>query len=95
MNIIWSAEAKYTFYNNRNYLLHNWSVVTAQKFVENTLHTLNLLIKNPYLGKYKMDLKCHVVLISKHISLHYQINNDCIVLIIFWDNRKKPQNQNL
>ena len=91
MKIIWTAEAKYTFYNNKNYLLHHWNHETAKKFVENTLHTIDLLIQNPYLGKYKMDLKCNVVLISKQISLHYEIHNDSIVLIIFWDNRQKPR----
>jgi plasmid stabilization system protein ParE len=95
MKTIWTAEAKYTFYNNRNYLLHKWSYETSRKFVENALHTINLLIKNPNLGKYNMALKCNVVLISKHISLHYEISNDCIVLIIFWDNRQNPQNQYL
>lgn len=93
MKIIWTDEAKYTFYKNRNYLLHNWSYETSLKFVKNTLHTINLLIKNPQLGKYKMDLRCNVVVISKHISLHYEISNDCLVLIIFWDNRQKPKNQ--
>jgi len=92
MKIIWSAEAKYTFYSNRNYLLHHWNHETAKKFIENTIHTINLLIQNPYLGKYKMDLKCNVVLISKQISLYYEIHNDSIVLIIFWDNRQKPLN---
>lgn len=70
MKIIWSAEAKYTFYKNRAYLSHHWNPETAKKFAENTIHTINLLIRNPYLGKYKMDLKCNVVLISRHISLH-------------------------
>lgn len=95
MKIIWTAEAKYTFYKNRNYLLHNWSYEISLKFVENTLRTISLITQNPHLGKYKMDLKCNVVLISKHISLHYEISNDSIVLIIFWDNRQNPQNKYL
>jgi plasmid stabilization system protein ParE len=71
--------------------VHNWNLEIAEKFVKSALHTVDLLTKNPYLGKYKTDLKCNEILISKHISLHYQIINDCIVLLFFWDNRQKAE----
>jgi plasmid stabilization system protein ParE len=94
MQVIWSTEATNSFYNNRNYLLQNWNHQIAQHFTEKALHTINLLTKNPYLGKYKIDLKCNVILISKQISLHYEIDNSCIILLFFWDNRKNLKKSN-
>lgn len=89
MEIIWSDNATYTFYNNRSYLLHYWNSEVAQKFVDNSLHTISLIKQNPHLGKYIEDLECNEILVSKHISLLYEINEDLIILLTFWDNHKK------
>lgn len=90
MKIVWSARANYTFYNTRNYLLQYRSNEIAQKFANEVLHILDLIAINPHLGKFRRDLECNEILISKYTSLYYIINQDFIHLIRFYDNRQKP-----
>ncbi|WP_264535858.1 type II toxin-antitoxin system RelE/ParE family toxin [Flavobacterium sp. N1736] len=90
MKIIWSKEAKNAFYNNQGYLEQNWNSVIAQKFVAEVVHTINLIKNNPHLGKYKIDLRCNEIVISKHTSLYYEIRNDSIFIFNLQDNRQKP-----
>jgi plasmid stabilization system protein ParE len=92
MKIVWSKHANYTFYNTRNYLLHYWNYQIAQKFADEVLHVIELISKNPHLGKFRFDLECNEILISKNISMYYKINHDFVHLIEFYDNRQKPIN---
>ncbi|MEP6805313.1 MAG: type II toxin-antitoxin system RelE/ParE family toxin [Flavobacterium sp.] len=90
MKIVWSARANYTFYTTRNYLLQYRSNEIAQKFANEVLLILDLIAINPHLGKFRSDLECNEILISKYTSLYYIINQDFIHLIRFHDNRQKP-----
>lgn len=90
MKIVWSARANYTFYTTRNYLIQYRNYEIAQKFTDQVLHILDLISINPHLGKFKSDLECNEIVISKYISLYYIINDDFIHLIRFYDNRQKP-----
>jgi plasmid stabilization system protein ParE len=90
MKIIWSARANYTFYTTQNYLLQYRSNEIAQNFANQVLRILDLISINPHLGKFRPDLECNEIVISKHTSLYYIINQDFIHLIRFYDNRQKP-----
>ena len=78
--------------NIQNYLEYFWSPLIAQKFIKDALHVLSLLEANPMLGKYNTNLKCREIVISRHISLYYQIEKDYLELISFYNNRQKPIN---
>ena len=90
MKIIWSKKAKYNFYNIQNYLELYWTPLTAKKFINDVVHVNGLLEKNPQLGKYRADLECREIVISKHVTLYYQTKEDHIRLIAFWSNRQHP-----
>ena len=90
MQIVWSSRATYTFYATRNYLLQFRSDKIAQRFVNEALQLINLIKVNPYLGKFRHDLECNEIVITRNISLYYIINRDFIHLIEFHDNRQKP-----
>lgn len=92
MMIIWSKKAEYNFDNIQNYLEQFWSPLIAQKFIKDVLHVITLLQNNPMLGKYNPKLKCRSMIISKNITLHYEITDDYIELISFYNNRQKPIN---
>lgn len=92
MKIIWSKKAKYSFYAIRNYLEIYWSELIAKKFINDVLHINNLLEKNPQLGKYRADLDCREIVISKHTTLYYETKENYIRLITFWNNRQQPAN---
>lgn len=90
MKIVWSKNAKYTFYNIRNYLIHYRNTEIVEKFGNETVHLLQLLSQNPHLGKFRKDLECNEILVWKSTSLYYVIKEDIIHLIRFYDNRQKP-----
>ena len=92
MKILWSKKATYSFYNIRNYVEIYWSPLVAKKFANDVLHLNNLLEKNPQLGKYRADLECREIVISKQVTLYYEIQEENINLITFWNNRQRPIN---
>ncbi len=92
MEIVWSKKAKYNFYSIRNYLELYWSPLIAEKFILDVLRINKLLEKKPQIGKYRDDLECREIVISKHITLYYSIKENQIKLITFWNNRQQPLN---
>lgn len=90
MKIVWSAKSNYTFYSTRNYLIQYRNTEIAQKFVNEVLRIIDLISKNPHLGKFRNDLECNEILVWKHISLYYIINENFIHLIRFYDTRQLP-----
>ena len=73
-----------------NYLIEYRSPEIAEKFANKVLHIINLISINPHLGKFRNDLECNEIVITKYISLYYIINNNFIHLIRFYDNRQQP-----
>jgi len=90
MKIIWSIKANYTFYAIRNYLIQYRNYEVGKKFGNEVTHVIHLLSTNPSLGKFRTDLECNEILISKYISLYYIINGNLIHLIRFHNNRQMP-----
>ncbi len=90
MKIVWSKKAKYNFYNIQNYLEIYWTPLASKKFISDVLHINNLLEKNPELGKYRADLLCREIVISKQVTLYYEIKENHIRLISYWNNRQQP-----
>ncbi|MBE8725058.1 type II toxin-antitoxin system RelE/ParE family toxin [Flavobacterium hungaricum] len=90
MKIIWSKKAKYNFDQIQNYLEQSWSPFVTQKFVNDVLNVLVLLENNPLLGKYNPKLKCRSIVISKNITLYYELTHHYIELITFYNSRQKP-----
>lgn len=85
MNVIWAPQAKQDFWNNIDYLETEWSEKTAQNFIDKVNTTIELLkndnvlfIKTNYKSVYK-------IVITKHISLYYRIENTNLELLRFWN----------
>ena len=86
MNVIWAPQAKKDFWNNIDYLEGEWSEQVAFNFIKKVNITIELLrtdnvlfVKTNYRNVYK-------VVITKHISLFYRIENNTIELLRFWNN---------
>lgn len=90
MDIVWSKKAKYNFYNIRIYLEQFWNTVVADKFASDVMHVVNLLAKNPWLGKYNEELQCREILATKRVKLYYEINEKHIILVALSNSRQKP-----
>ncbi|MCI9843780.1 type II toxin-antitoxin system RelE/ParE family toxin [Flavobacterium pectinovorum] len=85
MNVIWAPQAKKDFWNNIDYLEAEWFEKVALNFIEKVNTSISLLkndnvlfIKTNYKNVYK-------IVITKHISLYYRIENTNLELLRFWN----------
>ena len=95
MNVIWSPQAKKDFWNNIDYLESEWSEKTVLNFIEKVNTTIDLL-KNDNVLFVKTNYKnVYKVVITKHISLYYRIENNRIDSLRFWNNFQDLENVKL
>ncbi|OXA92108.1 type II toxin-antitoxin system RelE/ParE family toxin [Flavobacterium hercynium] len=86
MNVIWAPQAKKDFWNNIDYLEAEWSEKIALNFIEKVNSTITLL-KNDNVLFIKTNFKSvYKIVITKHISLYYRIENNNLELLRFWNN---------
>ncbi|WET01129.1 type II toxin-antitoxin system RelE/ParE family toxin [Flavobacterium sp. YJ01] len=85
MNVIWAPQAKKDFWNNIDYLEAEWSEKVALGFIEKVNTTIELL-KNDNVLFIKTNFKSvYKIVITKHISLYYRIENTNLELLRFWN----------
>jgi plasmid stabilization system protein ParE len=92
LNIIWTNDAADDVLENIEFLEKHWTKKEADRFsaeIDNVLDKLaigNLTFKP---SKYR---NTYEVPILKQVTLFYQIHDDNIVLIHFWNNHKNRDN---
>ncbi|WDF59201.1 type II toxin-antitoxin system RelE/ParE family toxin [Flavobacterium sp. KACC 22758] len=85
MNVTWAPQAKKDFWNNIDYLEGEWSEKAAQNFIDKVNTTIELL-KNDNVLFIKTNFKSvYKIVITKHISLYYRIENTNLELLRFWN----------
>ncbi len=92
MKIQWTQKAQQSFDKIVDFLQEEWSINSAIRFVQKTNHFIDLLKKQPNLGKaetVKKDLRSFVL--TRQTIVFYRIKNEnLIVLIKFFDTRQNP-----
>ena len=91
MQIIWSKNAQITFDAIVVYLENSFGNDVAVKFIAKTDSSIQAITSFPNLYK-AISLKQNVrkATISKVCSFYYEINDNTIVILYFWDNRQEP-----
>nr|WP_294926025.1 type II toxin-antitoxin system RelE/ParE family toxin [uncultured Flavobacterium sp.] len=85
MIVIWARQAKKDFWNNIDYLEAEWSEIIALNFIRKVNSTIELL-KNDNVLFIKTNFKSvYKIVITKHISLYYRIENNNLELLRFWN----------
>lgn len=90
MKEIWTTEAKNTFAENIKYLKKRWTINEVNSFVEKSFEVIDLIKSNPSIGQYDKNWEANKFLIVPQIYLFYEIDNENLVLITFWNNYQKP-----
>ena len=94
MEIVWSAQARNTFFKIMDYLQANWTKKEMRQFSNKTEIILKAISQNPRMfassGKQPTVRRA---IIDKNNSLFYRIdeNEQNIQLLTFFDNRQNPQ----
>ena len=71
-----------------DYLEVEFGVGVKEKFVHQLREALYILTKNPFIGKPFGGARRYVI--RKEISIIYEVKDTTLVILFFWDNRRKP-----
>lgn len=90
LEIRWSIEAEITFDAIYQFVYSQWDLKQAEKLKVQTLKVLEQIALHPHLFRESEIKNVRKALISKHTSLFYEISEETILLVFFWDNRQNP-----
>lgn len=86
---IWTSEAKYTFGENIKLLRRKWSLTEAEKFTEKAFSSIDIILSNPQIGIFDVKWNAYKLLIVSQVYLYYEIKENEIILLSFWNNIQK------
>ncbi len=91
MKIKWSDKAVEDFEQNILFLFQEWNKSVVKDFTYETERFLKIISLNPKAFQKHKKMKCHIVPITKHITLFYEVKRTQIELLRFWNNLKDPR----
>ncbi len=90
--IEWTENAKEDLKKIVEYIRDEWSLESAEKFVDKLDSWLELLIQSPYFGTTsKKKRGVRQILVTRHNRLFYRIIGSRIILLDFFDTRQDPE----
>ncbi|WP_159472953.1 type II toxin-antitoxin system RelE/ParE family toxin [Dyadobacter sp. 3J3] len=88
----WTTEAEESFRLIIHYLEENRSEKQTQKFVRIVRNKIRKIADFPHMFEASAsNSTIRKGVITKQCLLFYQVENDVVVLLYFWDNRRKPR----
>jgi len=93
--IIWSPQANYSYQQILKYLQNRWTEREINNFIERTEEGLSFISQNTLLYRYSKQNDSYKSVVTEQTSLIYQINQDKVELLSFWDNRQDPEKLNV
>ncbi len=95
VKILWTKRAQHSFERIVDYLLTEWSLAVAAKFVNKSNAFIEILKDHPRIGKQEMAQKgLRSFVLSRQTTVFYRIKNkDTIILLNFFDTRQEPKKE--
>jgi plasmid stabilization system protein ParE len=88
----WTRRATETYNQNLDYLALNWEEKVYSDFVSRVDVVINNITRYPkmyvLIDSNRSIYRC---VVTKHISLFYQVTEDVISLLVFWNNFQQPE----
>lgn len=95
MKIEWSVNAVGDYEENADYLIAKWGIKEAEEFGEEVRIVLALIALNPEMFPQVNSKEYRKAVLRKQISLYYQVKEDTIFLIRFWNSYQNPNKLDL
>jgi plasmid stabilization system protein ParE len=92
LNIIWSDEAVDDVLENIDYLEKHWTKKEVNKFSKEIDAILEKLSIGNLTFKPSGYKNTHQVPIVPQITLYYQVQDNDVLLVRFWNNNRDPNN---
>jgi plasmid stabilization system protein ParE len=93
VEIRFSPEAKDTFLGIILFIETNWNEKVADEFINKAYKVITSISNNPYLYPKTNVPFVRKAFVTKQTSILYQVNNNYINILLFWDNRQEQQLQ--
>lgn len=91
MRVVYTPKAKKTLKLIYDFLIQNWGKNSAENFLNKTDELVSQIAKQPFMFKATaIDFNVRIATITKQTSLFYEVKDDMIVLLFFYDNRQDP-----
>lgn len=88
--IEWTLTAQMRYREITTYLIDNWSIAAADRFIDTVDRKLNLLTQFPELGqRTRRNSKTRQIQLGKYHTLFYEPQRSKILVIDIKDNRQK------
>jgi plasmid stabilization system protein ParE len=92
LEIIWSKKADERFDSIIENIENQWGSIVTSKFVRKIFNFLEILSEFPEIGTIEnIELNIRGFVIVKQLTLFYQIREEQIIILNFYDNRQKPK----
>jgi plasmid stabilization system protein ParE len=90
-HIVFSDAALETLWSTKNNIANNWGSKQADRFLKRVDKVLALTAEQPYMYKASsIEVTVRKGFISKQTSFYYEIRQNEIIILFFWDNRQEP-----
>ena len=92
LKIKWTKRASLSFDQTVEYIEKEWGVRSTQKFIKKVTRLLNILKKQPEIGKIEIEDKgIRAFVFSRQNTVFYRIKGYKLILLKFFDNRQDPK----
>ena len=92
LEIFWSKQADKKFDSILDYLKLEWGESSLKIFVKKVFDFLDTLKDCPEIGTVEnKELNIRGFVIIKQVTVFYQIRDNKIILLNFYDNRQRPK----
>jgi plasmid stabilization system protein ParE len=90
--VTWNRRASNNFNSIINYLQNEWGDRVTRDFVIRTYKIIELLALNPEMGSVEhFEKQIRGIVITKHNTLFYRVEEEKLILLSFFDTRQHPQ----
>lgn len=90
LEIRWSTNSEVTFRAIYLFIRSQWGVTIAKEIKLKIFKVLDQILKHPFLFQESRIINVRKAVITKYTSLYYEVFEDHILLVYFWDNRQQP-----
>jgi len=90
LEVRWTDEAEVTFDVIVTFIDEGWGELAANKFLNKAKRILISISQQPLLYPESAIGNVHKAVITKQTSLFYEVYDNRIILLFFWDNRQDP-----
>ena len=92
--IIWTERSKLDYWDNIEYLGREWTEKEIIRFNKKTNEVLSSLLQENVVFKSTNYKNIFEVIVIKQITLFYEVKEENIILLRFWNNYQDPKKLN-